>query len=747
MATTRVVPPKNLNLNTPTVRNLRTLIWLQNQSTAVNWSKWDGIVCGLDAYKYWSKHNAKIVGIVVTEPNENTDEFLVELFEASKHVAAVILSQKVLSLKTQDYWSANYENALSIDILVEQYPFLRHNWNDTNEDAIAMYAMLSRYNRLMDCSVTSDRLSAFDGNITVESGAQPNQVWMVTQYFKHKDARRHKEIRECLARNAACPHIDKIVLINERDFSNEFAQISGADKIQQIVTGKRLTYADFLEFTHDKVPENVYIILCNADIYFGDSLLDLWKVNMADQMLTLLRWDVDEAGKSTLFGPRADSQDTWIFLSNSIRSRTWDYSKFSFQIGQAGCDNAFAGQILRYRFLLSNPSMTFKTYHLHNTNNRTYKTADSIRSDIYINIAPSYIIDTKQEIVPKTGVATTLSNDLVSFEVKSSSMSNEITYCTMLEKEGRYKWEPSVENHYFEAAMPLYSWKNACVTPNGLVYDLYNIYKGKHAEEPRFNYWASANVNIFTPLQKRAQMLAVPFNNTDIFKNPDMYILNYVARCARLLQQYPSAAFWIPRPFLHYLEYFKWGSATINGIYFNENTACWAEEVVGYLPSPAVSELSGEDIAALRAILPSWNASIEANTKICAVVVANAIDAKLVETQITPLLQSLDENWVVRYVYENEYASYDSLVGASLCILHGGKKCGSAWSKLWALPVGCRVIEFQQELQIDGEFQHLAHVAGLKSWVLLLAKGTLADVQEQIMEQLTKWFRRNADEV
>jgi len=77
----------------------------------------------------------------------------------------------------------------------------------------------------------------------------------------------------------------------------------------------------------------------------------------------------------------------------------------------------------------------------------------------------------------------------------------------------------------------------------------------------------------------------------------------------------------------------------------------------------------------------------------------------------------------------------------------GGKKSSHTWSKLWALPNDCCVIEFQQELQIDGEFQHLAHVAGFKSWVLLLSKGSQTDVQEQIIEQLIKWFKKNGDEV
>ena len=87
----------------------------------------------------------------------------------------------------------------------------------------------------------------------------------------------------------------------------------------------------------------------------------------------------------------------------------------------------------------------------------------------------------------------------------------------------------------------------------------------------------------------------------------------------------------------------------------------------------------------------------------------------------------------IRFVNE-EHCSYDSIVGASLCIVMDN------WSKLWALPKGCRVIEFQQELKINGEFQHLAHVAGFTSWVLLLSKGSMVDIQNQIIEHLERWF-------
>lgn len=741
MATT--VVPKVLNLTTPIIRNQRTLIWLQSQDTTVNWSKWDSVVTSFESYKLWSKQN-KIVGIIITQPSENTDSFLDEFFQISKKVPLVLVSQNVLSLKSQQYWSENFDNVLNLNNIVDDYPFIHTPWDGTEADAVAIFSLLCRYNRVVDCSPSQIRLSGMPSQITFTQNIKPNEIWIFTQFFKHKDTKRFQEIKECLRQNCQNINIDRIVLINEKDYSDEFKQIPCSNKIQQIISQKRLTYADFLKYVSEKVPTNVFTILCNADIFFKESLLDLYKINMNDKMLALLRWDVGPTGEAKLFGPRADSQDTWIFLSDSIKSRNWNYNIFNFQLGQPGCDNAFAGHILRQRFLISNPAVSFKTFHIHNTNIRNYNKQDYIRAELYINLAPSYIIDSKQYTIP-SGRPTMISNELVSFEIKSSSMSNEITYCTMLEKEGRYKWEPSVENHYFEAAIPLYKWNKSNVTPNGLVYDLYNIYKGKFADDDKFNYWATANVDILTPLQKRNKMFAIPFKNTDIFKHPDTYILNYLSRCARLLKMYPGTSFWIPPQFANYLEYFDWGVDKLNAALFDENTACYADEIIGFLPSPSSLELGQEDIQALRDLYPSW---LEKPTeKVCSIVIGQQITQKFAEEQITQFLQNLSEEWSVRFVLESEYASYDALLGASLCIFIGGQKTQNFWSKLWALPKNCCVIEFQQELKIDGEFQHLAHIAGLKSWVLLLSKGNVQDVQEQILEQLTKWFKKNEDEI
>ena len=285
-------------------------------------------------------------------------------------------------------------------------------------------------------------------------------------------------------------------------------------------------------------------------------------------------------------------------------------------------------------------------------------------------------IDTKQESTPPEKPLH-LCNELVSFEIKSSSLSNEITYCTMLEKAGRYKWEPQVENHYFDPAIPVYSWKNVCVTPNGLVYDLYHIYTGKYAvEDESFNYWKNSNVDIFTPLQKRNRMFAIPFPNNTIFKHLDMYVLQYLSQYLRLSVHYPNTSFWFPSSFSTMMDELEWKMNDTSFVSFDENSACWVDEVIGFVPSPATQELSRENITLLRSILPTWLSSPIG--KICTIVSDEYINNELIE-KVGSVSLDMDEEWSIRVVSSEESGNWSTLLGSSLCIFVGGKNTQTKW--------------------------------------------------------------------
>lgn len=679
--------PKLLTLNAPTIRNERTLIWLQNQDR-IDWSRW-GAVVTVQNYKRWS--NANIVGIIISDLEDLED------LDIKKYI--FIGPQKILDAKP-DF--ANFINLDNVD------PYI-NPWDGSVSDAVAILAILLRYNRVVDCPVSEARAANFAKYpITFQNNIKPNQIWLFSQFFKHKDENRNSEIKECLRRNCECPYIDKIVLINEQKYDCK------SNKIKQIVTGRRLTYADFLMYVYYNVPNNVYCILSNADIYFED-LSDLYEIDLKNRMLALLRWDVDTNGDAKIFGPRADSQDTWIFLSDSIKSRTWDFSKFNYQLGQAGCDNAFTGHVLRNKFVITNPSISLKTYHLHNTNIRDYDKKNYIRSDVYINVVPTYILNMKKETSKKHA---TLTNETVSFEVKSNALSDVITFCTMLEKKERFIWEPFVENFYFDT-IPVYKWNDVGVTPFGLVYDVYSMYNTN--EQLWQKLWQKSNVD--NPLQKCDRIFVIPF---DYFEDPDMYILNYVSRCARLLKLYPDTSLIIPSEFIEYIEYFDF---QYKHVLFDKNVPFWAKEAIGFSSDHL---LGMEDIDALRSLYPSWIPlpSVPLSSGPICTIVIDVITLEMAE-EISKLEELSSFN--IRFLY-NEPASYDALLGAKLCIFMGN------YSKLWALPKGCVVVEFQKELEVNGEFQHLAHMCGFIPWILLLPKGyTTEDMIEQLRITLSDY--------
>ena len=755
--------PRLLNLNTPTVRNQRTLIWLDQQDPVIPWSVWDGVVTSLEAYQRWSTR-ARIVGIILLE---ETTGWIEELYALSSSVAMIFLPQRLLRLKSQAFWEDNFDNVMCLDAVYDSYPFLMSPWinnmdhgtdglKESTVDALCIMALLGRYHRLVGVERGPLARREALSSVTLEPSAIPEQVWLFTQYYRPAHKKRAKEIRECLKQNCANPLISRIVLLNEKDEShdaNKWYDVPGHEKIHQVVIGTRLTYADFIQYVYDKVPPHVFTILCNADIYWNETLQELWRIQLANRMLGLLRWDIGEptpCGETEpkLFGPRADSQDSWIFLSDSIKDREWDLTPLAFCLGQPGCDNAFAGHMLRNRFALSNPAYSIQSLHLHRTEYRTYDKRDTVPATVYINLAPGHLIDMKQERVPSLAPPH-LCHELVPFEIRSSSMSNEITYCTMLEKEGRYKWEPTVENNYFEPAIPYYVWNKAAVTPNGLVYDQHTIYLGKHAEDPRFQYWTGASVDLFTPLLRCETMLALPFADTSVFRHPNVYALQYLSRALRLWEEHPfakEASFWLPRDAAFSLSTLL-GDRARRGIPWREDTACWAQTVVGGLPGPLALELGKEEITALRTWLPSWEPRVRG--MVCTVLLNETagVTRSFVQQRVNPWLQRQDRAWQVRAVNGADsmtHGSYSAMLGTALCVFLGGP---DVWAPIWALPKEACVVEFQQELKLQGESQHVAHMAELIPWVLLLAKGTVEDVQDQIMEQLEKWYRRSAHHI
>ena len=214
------------------------------------------------------------------------------------------------------------------------------------------------------------------------------QINLFVQFFIHSNQERRDEIEFCLKENVMNPLITNIFLLNERLYSDEELGIN-SKKIVQIIIGHRLLYSDVFNITK-QLPCMGYNILANADIFFDYSLEEVLKSNMNERpiMMAQLRWDYDGTPSGIkIFGPRADSQDAWIWHNKF--SEMLAYNKaFNFQLGQAGCDNHIAYLFRVCGFSLVNDPELVHCLHYHKTEIRDYVAKDRI-PDPYICILPN----------------------------------------------------------------------------------------------------------------------------------------------------------------------------------------------------------------------------------------------------------------------------------------------------------------------------------------------------------------------
>lgn len=89
-------------------------------------------------------------------------------------------------------------------------------------------------------------------------------------------------------------------------------------------------------------------------------------------MITQLRFEYDGCNyTSKIFGPRFDSQDTWMFHSNEMITSD-EESIFDFELGTPGCDNKMVFLLQNLGYTIFNDPLKIKTYHNHQSKVRHY---------------------------------------------------------------------------------------------------------------------------------------------------------------------------------------------------------------------------------------------------------------------------------------------------------------------------------------------------------------------------------------
>jgi hypothetical protein len=209
-----------------------------------------------------------------------------------------------------------------------------------------------------------------------------DEIHIFTQFFIPSALTRQVEIKACLLRNCKNPFITTIHLLNERLYSQTEMGCSNETfpKIKQHVINKRLSYRNVFSYIRENHIHG-FLVITNADIFFDSTIGQLNKSSLPrlKSFMCQLRYEYRGGSEhnSVLFGPRFDSQDTWIHHSNFSITESQEKA-FGFELGRPGCDNKLIYLLRVLGYKLYNDPEFIKTYHNHSSQTREYTIQDLV---------------------------------------------------------------------------------------------------------------------------------------------------------------------------------------------------------------------------------------------------------------------------------------------------------------------------------------------------------------------------------
>lgn len=226
----------------------------------------------------------------------------------------------------------------------------------------------------------------FEVDKLVESPLNQDPIILIQQFFVHKDPERYEELKLCLRKNVDNKCIDKIILLNEQIYTDDELGII-SEKIVQVNMGERLTYKYAFKYAINNFSHS-YVALANSDIFFDQTLENVRRSCLSTEpsVYALLRYEYSSSvslEQCKLFcyrgGPvRWDSQDTWIFHTDSLVNIIKVLNSSNFSLGRPGCDNRIAHVLNDAGNKCYNAVKNVRTYHVHKNLTRSYGFKDVI---------------------------------------------------------------------------------------------------------------------------------------------------------------------------------------------------------------------------------------------------------------------------------------------------------------------------------------------------------------------------------
>jgi glycosyltransferase involved in cell wall biosynthesis len=212
-----------------------------------------------------------------------------------------------------------------------------------------------------------------------ETEESTNRLSLIVQYYRCATNERQTEIDTCLRNNLVNPYLTAIHLLTEELF--DVSSFPNNEKIVQTVIGERLTFERAFTYANEVDPAgDVVWVLCNADIYFDETLRLVKRNNLDGTVYALTRHDVQPDGTTKLVDETFahGSQDVWMFTTPIDLERM--YTKF--RLGVPGCDNRIAYEFIRSNYVVVNPSLAVMSQHL----DLTRESSISARTNEYVKM-------------------------------------------------------------------------------------------------------------------------------------------------------------------------------------------------------------------------------------------------------------------------------------------------------------------------------------------------------------------------
>ena len=728
-----------------------------------------------------------LVHIAVLQDNaEGWNAVLPGLLKANPDLLLFASSRVASALTSAD-------RVLVLEDLADAYPWLGEAVDPaSNEHVLLAIAHLLRFKRILwPWSVDREAWSLparllYDAwvkhlggsvhPVGVDDSCIPRTT-LIQQYYVPPQGRRHREIRTCLEKNLASPYIDRILLLTEGEGEDKDKDkdLLKNDKITTIVLGHRMTYYDAFKAAHDHVGAGDFVLISNSDIWFESSLSLLWQIPLKEQslFLALLRWEDAATGAPHLFGPRADSQDTWIVARDAL---TFPIEKadLDYPFGQSGCDNAIALDMMRNKLLVVNPAYSLKTMHLHRSNIRTYDPKNILYRPHYLHLEPTAIQST-QVLLQLDGLKSTLSarwrerNQCESFcrPILTTNAAYERTVCKMLaatHQEGTvsFPYVATSQNRFVPPSPPpLYHVKGgAFVSSSGLVSDWTQMLVGPHRRWA--SGWEGAQHHLLTQCVQVESALALPCS-AEARRSLSRWVLEYVPTALAVYelllaegqerqgqerqgQERQLPEFGAPSlPHIgEFLSYCRWPGLegkSVHVLPLLDDVQVYATNVWAVPPTDEPVPITREAVGRLRSLLPATAAAAgtagTAAVGPCAVLcIRDAADAILTREWAESVSEFiLKKGWTVQTVAPTDsfatrveaYRKADWLIGE-----------GDALDWLWCMREGTTVLEFMKAAEPDGSHIHLAGAAGIRHVVSVWVQEPVALQRQHALLEVGK---------